>query len=69
MEPTLERYEDPDDPLNGSMFQTGKVCIARGCSRPAGTHWSKFWCQPCNAIRVRRINQFLEDEVARYDRP
>lgn len=62
----MERYEDPSDPLNAATFHTGKACIEKGCSRPAGTHWSRFWCQPCNARRMSRIGGFLQEEVKRY---
>lgn len=50
-----ERYQNPDDPLNGKEYHTGKLCI-EGCGRLAGTHWSKLWCQPCNAERMKRIS-------------
>lgn len=63
----MERYQDPNDPLNGASYHTGKKCVERGCDRPAGTHWSKFWCQPCNAARLGRISGFLEHEVLRYE--
>lgn len=62
----MERYQDPNDPLNGASYHTGKQCVERGCTRPAGTHWSKFWCQPCNAARMARIGGVLRHEVARY---
>jgi hypothetical protein len=54
----MERYQDPDDPLNGSDHLTGKLCIEK-CGRPAGTHWSPYWCQPCNASRMDRISGSL----------
>ena len=63
----MERYEDPSDPLNGPEFHTGKRCIEKGCQRPAGTRWSKFWCQPCNAARMGRIGRTLEHELARLE--
>lgn len=56
----MERYEDPQDPLNATSYHTGKTCIEKGCSRPAGTHWSPFWCQQCNAARMRRISGALK---------
>jgi hypothetical protein len=55
-----ERYADPADPLNGPKHHTGKPCIERGCTNPAGTAWSRFWCQPCNAKRMDRISASLE---------
>jgi hypothetical protein len=63
----MERYQDPKDPLNGVSYQTGKQCVELRCTRPAGTHWSRFWCQPCNAARLDRIGGFLQQEVARYE--
>jgi hypothetical protein len=61
----MERCEDPADPLNSAKYQTGKKCIERGCERPAGTAWSKFWCQPHNAARMARISSTLDHELAR----
>ncbi len=63
----MERFEDPADPLNGPAHHTGKPCIEQGCNRPAGTRWSRFWCQPCNAARMRRIGSALKAELARYE--
>ena len=54
----MDRYQDPNDPLNGEEHQTGKPCIEK-CGRPAGTHWSPYWCQPCNAARMNRISSSL----------
>lgn len=48
------RHHDPNDPDNGSEYHTGKPCI-EGCGRPAGTAWSPYWCQPCNAARLDKI--------------
>lgn len=31
----MERYQDPNDPLNGAEHQTGKPCIEK-CGCPAG---------------------------------
>jgi hypothetical protein len=55
----IRRYEDPSDPLNGPEYHTGKACIEPGCKRQAGTAWSPYWCQPCNAERMNRISQSL----------
>lgn len=57
----MKRFEDPTDPLNGPKYHTGKECVERHCHRPAGTHWSPLWCQPCNAARMNRINDAFED--------
>ena len=59
----MERYQDPNDALNASKYHTGKKCI--NCNGPAGTHWGKLWCQPCNAARMDRIGGFLQHEVDR----
>ena len=63
----MERFEDPDDVLNSPAYHTGKPCIEPGCDRPAGTHWSHLWCQPCNAERMRRITSTLHDIVSSID--
>lgn len=63
----MERCEDPNDPMNGPEYHTGKKCIERGCNNPAGTGWSRFWCQPCNAKRLNGISATLEHEVARHE--
>lgn len=63
----MERYEDPSDPLNGQEHHTGKKCIELDCDKPAGTGWSPFWCQACNASRMKRISSTLEHELARLE--
>lgn len=63
--PTRARHADPEDPMNSADHHTGKPCIERGCSRPAGTAWSPFWCQPCNSARLQRISGVIEYELAR----
>lgn len=63
----MERFEDPKDPLNGPAYHTGKLCVQPGCRRPAGTNWSAFLCQPCNAERMARITRTLEHELARLE--
>ncbi len=55
----MQAYADPHDPLNGSEHHSGRKCIEPGCDRPAGTAWSPFWCQPCNAVRMDRISASL----------
>lgn len=59
-------YRDPNHALNGPEYLSGRTCVERGCGRPAGTFWSPFWCQPCNATRMDRIGAFIEFEAARY---
>lgn len=63
----MERFEDPNDTLNSATYHTGKMCIEKGCNNPAGTHWSEFWCQACNALRLSRISRNLEHELARLE--
>lgn len=55
-----KRHQDPNDKLNSEKYHTGKLCI-EGCGRPAGTAWSPHWCQPCNAVRMDQIEDFLRD--------
>lgn len=51
--------DDPNHPNNSARHHTGNLSI-EGCGRPAGTAWSPFWCQPCNAERFRRVDAGLE---------
>jgi len=60
----MEAYEDPSSPGNGLAHRTGKRCIEAGCGNPAGTAWSHFWCQPCNALRMNRIGVSLRNMQA-----
>lgn len=55
----MEPCEDPANPGNSPLHLTGKLCIEK-CGRPAGTAWSLHWCQPCNAVRMARINAGLD---------
>lgn len=59
----LQPFDDPQHPGNSSEYHTGKPCIEKGCDRPAGTRWSRFWCQPCNAARMHRIDASLKGLV------
>ena len=59
------RHKDPNDPLNSVQHHTGKPCIERGCTRPAGTAWSPYWCQPCNADRLNHISNVLGQKLLR----
>jgi hypothetical protein len=54
---------DPDHEGNGPAHRTGRLCV-EGCGRPAGTRWSRWWCQPCNAERMLRISASLESLAA-----
>jgi hypothetical protein len=58
------RYRDPDDELNSAAHHSGKTCVERGCTKPAGTHWSPFWCFEHNVERLDRISVNLEAELA-----
>jgi hypothetical protein len=51
--------EDPGASANNPKYHTGKPCIERGCTNPAGTAWSPHWCQPCNAKRLMRVSEQL----------
>lgn len=61
---TLKPPDDPNHEWNSSRYHTGRECIADGCKNPAGTVWSLYWCQRCNAARLRRISEKLEAIVA-----
>lgn len=56
----MNRYEDPSDPLNGPEHHSGKACVEKGCTSPAGTAWGPFWCQVHNAERMNRIDNNLK---------
>ena len=61
------KCDDPSDPKNSAKFHTGEKCIEKGCDRPAGTAWSPYWCQPCNAKRLHRVSDQLELAVEKFD--
>ena len=54
----LQPADDPLHPLNGTKYRSGRACVK--CGEPAGTAWSPYYCQPCNAERLRRITASLE---------
>lgn len=60
-------YADPGHPGNSPKHRTGKPCIERGCENPAGTAWSPFWCQSCNAARMDRITASLDRVLYEQD--
>jgi hypothetical protein len=62
----MSNYADPDDPLNGPKYHTGKPCIEVDCENPAGTAWSPLWCQPCNAVRMRRLSRGMDEIAKRF---
>ena len=55
------KYKDPNDPLNGKKYHTGKCCIEKDCPNPAGTVWSPLWCQKHNSERMDRISASLDE--------
>lgn len=56
-------YRDPDNDANGPSHHTGETCIENGCNQSAGTAWSPYWCQSCNAKRMDRISSNLAEIV------
>lgn len=39
---------------------SGRQCIERGCTNPAGTLWGPHWCPDCDVKRLDRISEGLE---------
>ena len=58
----MEPCEDPSHPMNSAKYQTGRKCI--DCDNPTGTGWGPYWCQPCNAARLMRIDRSLKGMLA-----
>ena len=56
---------DPDNPRNGPKYYSGQVCEVSGCTKPAGTRWSPFWCWRHNAERLDRISAGLREATDR----
>ena len=54
-------YEDPNHPGNSSKHHTGKSCIVKDCTEPAGTMWGPWWCFEHNVERINRITKNLEE--------
>lgn len=63
----MKPAEDPGHPNNSARYHTGYPC-AEGCGRPAGTAWSPFWCQPCNAERLSGVSKSFEGLMAQLGR-
>ena len=61
----MEPSEDPNNEGNSIKYHTGKLCI-EGCGRPAGTGWGPHWCQPCNAVRLKRISGQFENMLKSF---
>jgi hypothetical protein len=53
----MEPYENPLNMGYSAEYHTGKRCIEQGCTEPAGTAWSPFWCQKHNMERMKRIDK------------
>ena len=51
---------DPDHEGNSSAHHTGKPCVERGCTEPAGTAWSPLWCVTHNMERMRHVDRGFE---------
>jgi hypothetical protein len=60
----LLAFEDPNHPGNGPKYHTGKQCYVHGCTNPAGTAWSPYWCFEHNVERIRCVDKQLSDIVA-----
>lgn len=63
----MQAFEDPSHVGNGANYLTGKACWM-GCGRPAGTLWSPVLCQPCNVLRMRKINDSMQRIEENLDR-
>lgn len=62
---SLKPFEDPAYPGNGPAYHTGEECCEEGCTQPAGTAWSPWWCFEHNVKRIRRITKQLEELTER----
>ena len=45
----------------GKKYYTGKTCIVRGCEKPAGTYWGKYWCKEHDIERRKNIDKDFEN--------
>ena len=59
-----DRARDPEDPMNGVRYRTGRPCIERDCYEPAGTAWGPQRCQLHNAEQLERISRSLTELAA-----
>ncbi len=57
----MDAFENPDHSGNSAQYHTGKPCIEKGCDKPAGTAWGKFWCFEHNVKRMSGITKSLEN--------
>lgn len=65
---SLKAFEDPSHEGNGPKYHSGQPCHEKGCSNPAGTKWSPYWCFEHNVERMHRISKSLEDIAAQYEK-
>lgn len=63
----MEPFEDPNNLGNSEKYHTGKECIEPGCDNPAGTAWSPYWCQSCNAKRINKISFQLVSMIKKME--
>lgn len=63
----MESYDDPNHEYNSEKYHSGKQCAGAehgdNCQNKAGTAWSPYFCQSCNAKRIRRITKSLKEMV------
>jgi len=53
-------FENSQHEGNSSLYHTGKQCVEKYCTKPAGTKWSPFWCFKHNVERIKRVNKQFE---------
>lgn len=56
----MKPFEDPNNYGNSAEHHTGKECVEKDCTRPAGTAWSPYWCFECNVERINRISEQMD---------
>lgn len=57
----LRPAADPHHEGNSAAYHTGKPCIVKGCTEPAGTWWGPSWCMRHNDERLERISAALDN--------
>ena len=60
----MKAYQDPFHEGNSVKYQTGRVCITKGCKNLAGTAWSPHWCYKHNVERMDRLSANIDDAVS-----
>ena len=63
----MDAYQDPNHVGNSERYHTGETCCEKGCTEPAGTWWSPYWCFKHNVERIDRISSTLENELQRME--